>query len=112
MFKFELGWLFRDGFADMVKEVWNSVMEEGDKMKCWQSKIRRLRQHLRGWAKNVSGANKKEKKDLLDTIDNLDKKAEVTLLTPPEVELKQRRNSRLSQLLREEEIKWYQRSKA
>jgi hypothetical protein len=49
-----------------------------------------LRQHLRGWAKNVSGANKKEKKDLLDTIDSLDKKAEVTLLTPPEVELKQR----------------------
>ena len=24
-FKFELGWLLRDGFMDMVKEVWESV---------------------------------------------------------------------------------------
>jgi hypothetical protein len=45
-----------------------------DKLKSWQSKIRRLRQHLRGWAKNVSGAYKKEKKELLDKLDMLDKK--------------------------------------
>jgi hypothetical protein len=51
MFKFELSWLLRDEFVDMVKEVWNSVSDGEDKMKHWQSKIRRLRQHLRGWAK-------------------------------------------------------------
>jgi hypothetical protein len=79
-------------------------------MRCWQSKIRRLCQHLRGWAKNTSGRNKKEK-DLLDRLDNLDKKAESTLLSPLELDLKQCMSSCLSQLLREEEIKWYQRSK-
>jgi hypothetical protein len=41
-----------------------------------------LGQHLRGWAKNTSGINKKEKKDLLDKLDSLDKKAESTLLSP------------------------------
>jgi hypothetical protein len=71
-----------------------------------------LRQYLRGWAKNVSGANKKEKKKLLDRLDSLDKNMEITLLTPQEVDLKQCLNTRLSQLLREEEIKWYQRSKS
>jgi hypothetical protein len=44
-------------------------------------KIRRLRYHLRGWAKHTSGVNKKEK-ELLDKLDNLDKKAETSLLSP------------------------------
>jgi hypothetical protein len=66
-----------------------------------------LHQHLPSWAKHTSGANKKEKKALLDKFDKLDKKAETTLLTPAEVDLKQCLQNRLSQLLREEEIKWY-----
>jgi hypothetical protein len=76
LFKFELGWLIRDGFIDIVKEIWDSVNDLDDKLKSWQSKIRRLRQHLRGWTKNVSGTNKKEKKEFLDKLDMLDKRAE------------------------------------
>jgi hypothetical protein len=67
---------------------------------------------LRGWAKNVSGAMKKEKKGLLDKLNMLDKKAEVSLLSAQEADLKQCLHNRLSQMLREEELKWYQRSKA
>jgi hypothetical protein len=111
MFKFEMGWLLRDGFMDMVREVWNSVYNREDKMRCWQLKIRRLRQHLRGWVKHTSGVNKKEK-ELLDKLDSLDKKVETSLLSLQELDAKQCLNSRHSQLLREEEIKWYQRSKA
>jgi hypothetical protein len=96
---------------EMVSEIWNSVYDNEDKMRSWQLKIRRLRQHLRGWAKHTSGVNKKEK-ELLDKLDSLDKKAETSLLTPHELDVKQCLNSRLRQLLREEEIKWYQRSKA
>jgi hypothetical protein len=81
MFKFELGWLLRDGFMDMVREVWNSVFNRDDTMRCWQMKIRKLCQHLRGWAKHTSGVNKKEK-ELLDKLDSLDKKAETSLLSP------------------------------
>jgi hypothetical protein len=36
----------------------------------------------------MSGVNKKEKKDLLDKLDSLDKKVETTVLTPQEVDLK------------------------
>jgi hypothetical protein len=61
-FKFELGWLLRDGFVDMVKEIWSSVDEGNSAMERWQAKIRRLRQHLRGWSKYTSGLYKKEKK--------------------------------------------------
>jgi hypothetical protein len=75
-FKFELGWLLGDGFCDMVWDVWHSVLVEGTPLERWQAKIRRLHQYLRGWAKNVSGTYKKEKKILLNKLDELDKKAE------------------------------------
>jgi hypothetical protein len=81
-------------------------------MRCWQLKIRLPRQHHRGWAKHTSEVNKKEKKELLDKLDSLDKKAEISLLSSQEVDVKQCLSLRLSQLLKEEKIKWYQRSKA
>jgi len=111
MFKFELGWLLRDGFMDMVRDIWLSVNDGHTPLEKWQAKIRRLRQYLRGWAKNVSGAYKKEKKTLLEKLDELDKKAETMLLTSLEVNLKHVLNERLAELLREEELKWYQRAK-
>jgi hypothetical protein len=48
----------------------------------------------------------------LDKLEQLDKKAENTMLSPQELDFKQCLNMRLMQLLREEEIKWFQRSKA
>jgi hypothetical protein len=62
MFKFELGYLLRDGFMDMVRDIWSNTTMSRTPMESWQGKIRRLRQHLRGWAKNISGQYKKEKK--------------------------------------------------
>jgi hypothetical protein len=106
MFKFELGWLLRDGFMDMVRDVWNSVHDREDVMRCWQVKIRRLRQHLRGWVKHTSWVNKKEK-ELLDKLDSLDEKAKTSLLSSQEMDVKHCPNLRLSSLLKEEEIKWY-----
>jgi hypothetical protein len=106
MFKFELGWLLRDGFMDMVRDVWNSVHDREDVMRCWQVKIRRLRQHLRGWVKHTSWVNKKEK-ELLDKLDSLDEKAKTSLLSSQEMDVKHCLNLRLSSLLKEEEIKWY-----
>jgi hypothetical protein len=41
----------------------------------------------------------------------MDKKAETTMLTPQELDLRHCLKAKLVQLLREEEVKWYQRSK-
>ena len=59
---------------DMVKEAWENVDLGSTLMERWQAKIRRFRQHLWGYAKNTSGALKKEKKKILDSMDSLDKK--------------------------------------
>jgi hypothetical protein len=65
---------------------------------------------LRGWAKNTNGQYKKEKKEILNTLDTLDNKAEHTPLQV-EININQCLNIRLAHLLWEEEIKWYQRAK-
>jgi hypothetical protein len=80
-------------------------------MQRWQNKITRLRQFLRGWAKNMNGAYKKEKQELLRKAEELDKKAESQLLSQREWDLKQSIHERTTQLLREEKIKWFQRAK-
>ena len=110
-FKFELGWLLREGFMDMVTNIWHNTLVEGTALQRWQTKIRKLRQYLRGWAKHISGHYKKEKKEILNKLDELDKKAEITPLQPVEIDWKHVLNERLAELLREEELKWYQRAK-
>jgi len=77
----------------------------------WQNRIRRLRQHLRGWAKHSAGTYRKEKKKLLALLEKLDNKADITSLSDLEVNFKHYLNGRLVLLLREEEIKWYERAK-
>jgi hypothetical protein len=111
MFRFELGWLFREGFMEIVKDIWTHTVGGSAPMERWQKKIRRLRQYLRGWAKNTSGHYKKEKKEILNMLDMLDKKAEHIPLYVDEINTKQCLNNRLAHLLRDEEIKWYQRAK-
>ena len=66
---------------------------------------------LKGMGKHISGHYKKESKEILNKLDELDKKAEITPLQPVEIDLKHVLNERLAELLREEELKWYQRAK-
>jgi hypothetical protein len=60
----------------------------------------------------MTGQLKKEKLSLLSKLDNLEALAKVRPLTMHEIELKSQFNAALAGLLREEELKWYQRSKA
>jgi hypothetical protein len=110
-FKFERGWLIRDGFHDMVAQIWQSESSGHTPLERWQNKIRRLRQYLRGWATHTVGTYKKEKKRLLSLLENLDKKAETSPLSDQEIHLKLFLKERLVLLLREEELKWYKRAK-
>jgi mannosylglycoprotein endo-beta-mannosidase len=95
----------------MVANIWRSEDSGSCPLERWQSKIRRLRQYLRGWASNTVGSYKKEKKTLLAILHNIDKKVENDMLTDQEINLKHYLKERLVSLLREEELKWYERAK-
>jgi hypothetical protein len=57
------------------------------------------------------GAVEKGKNEIISKLDDLDKRAKVVLLSTSELDLRNYLQNRLAQLLREEEIKWYQRVK-
>jgi hypothetical protein len=69
MFRFELGWLLKDGFYGLVADLCHKEKTMLNTYKKWKNKIRYLRKYLRGWAKNMNGVYKKEKKELTDKIE-------------------------------------------
>lgn len=95
--------MLRENFHQLVVNSWSKEVRGRTNIERWQNKIRRLRQFLRGWVKNVSGAYKKEKAKLIAKADELDKLAEMRILQ--ELELKNSVKQTLAKLLREEEIK-------
>ena len=96
----------------MVKRIWDLPVAGDTPIQRWNNKIRALRTHLVGWARHTTGLLKKEKVRLSSIIDALEALAEIRLLSAQEIELKSQSNAQIAKLLREEELKWYQRSKA
>ena len=81
-FKFELGWLYREGFDEMIKRIWMQPVGGNTPIQRWNNKIRNLRTHLRGWARHTAGILKKEKARLSAMIDELKEIAERQPLSP------------------------------
>ena len=65
LFKCELRQLLKEGFFELVAKIWKKENKGVTSIQRWQSKNRRLRSFLRGWAANVNGAYKKEKQEPL-----------------------------------------------
>ena len=97
-FKFELGWLLRDDFDDLVKKIWSQPVVGDSARQQWNNKICIMRKFLR--------------ERMCSIIDELDKIIELRPLSASESDLKRHSNEQVGRMLREEELKWYQRSKA
>jgi mannosylglycoprotein endo-beta-mannosidase len=95
----------------MVKNVWERSVMGRSPIERWNNKLQAIHKHLSGWARHVTGILKKEKKRISIIIDELEALAEVRPLSTIEIELKSQSNAEIANLLREEELKWYQRSK-
>lgn len=96
---------------DLIARKWAKENRGEFNIERWQCKIKHLRQFLRGWAKNVSGIYKREKEKLLNLINELDLKAEASMLDTVESFAKREAKEKLAKLLREEQLKWAFRAK-
>ena len=67
---------------------------------------------MRGWARHHHGVYKAQKENLQTVVNNLDTMAETRLLTDGKIEQLEKARDDLIKLLREEELKFYQRAKA
>lgn len=110
LFRYENCWVERDGFHEVVKDSWHAPTYYLYDIDKWQEKARRMRRYLKGWHFNVEGAYKREKKDLLSKLDHLDRKEETTALSVVERSLRMNWDFSLKRIMRDEELKWRQRS--
>jgi len=92
-------------------KIWNRPVKGRNSVQRWNNKCNALRRHLRGWASHFNGVYKQRKVELQSIINDLDIAAEVRDLTEPEQENLAQSRDQLTKLLREEEIKYYQRAK-
>ena len=80
----------------MVRKEWLSINVGTTSIERWQNKIEHLQCFLRGWTENLIGEYKKQRDKLLLLIDELDLKAESTLLSEDEIAAKKRGGCALS----------------
>lgn len=111
IFSVELSWFEREGSMDIIATEWAREAGGSSNIDRWRNKIRHLPQFSRGWAKNQSGIYKVEKERLTQLINDLDVRAESTLLNMSERNVKIEAEKQLQTLLREEEMKWALRAK-
>jgi hypothetical protein len=91
--------------------LWNKPVKGNNSVQRWNNKLSTLRRHLRGWASNRNGGFKQQKAGLQASITDLDTTAEIRELAETERTLLAQSREHLTKLLREEEIKYYQRAK-
>jgi hypothetical protein len=60
-FKFEIGWLHREGFHDMVKTVWERPIADRMPIQRWNKKLCATCKHFSGWARHTTSILKKRK---------------------------------------------------
>ena len=86
-------------------------MSRNNSVQRWNRKIGSVRWFLRGWSRHTNGVYKQKKSDLLLSINELDIAAESRDLSSYEQEHLAQARIQLTKLLREEELKFYQRAK-
>ena len=111
-FKMELSWFSHEDFRDRVVQIWNKSVNGQNAAQRWNRKLGALRKDLRGWAAHIQGEYKTQKQHFQNTVTSLDTLAETRPLTDDERSQLETARDGLIKLLREEEIKFYQRAKA
>ena len=111
-FKMELSWFSHEDFRDRVVQIWNKSVNGQNAAQRWNRKLGALRKDLRGWAAHIQGEYKTQKQHFQNTVTSLDTLAETRPLTDDERSQLETACDGLIKLLREEEIKFYQRAKA
>ena len=106
----ELNWLSHEDFKE--KEILIQPVVGQNSVQHWNRKMGALRKQLRGWARHHHGVYKAQKENLQKIVTNLDTQAEIRNLSQGERDQLETARDDLIKLLREEELRFYQRAKA
>lgn len=112
-FKFDPEWTNCPDFLTLLAKWWdefpiNPILEFGAQ---WKNKMLFLKRKIKGWAKNYYGTKKKQEREALATLLQLEQIKESRPLTMTEFELWQTTKAHLDKIYLEEEEYWKLRSK-
>lgn len=110
-FRFNNCWLLKDGFADSVKQTWLSLQVEGWRAYALKEKLKLMKNHLREWNMDVFGVLDFIIASLVPDISSLDKKAEVSTLSPEEISLRKEKIEAMWFKMKMKESLNYQKSR-
>jgi hypothetical protein len=106
-FKFELSWLIKEDIMVVVRSIWEVDANGKCAIEEWNWRLGNTRKKLRGWAKNVDAAYKKEKKRLSDILQYLDSQAEICGLSNVDREVMLETKKLYNDLVREDNINFF-----
>eukprot|EP00253_Pinus_taeda_P013489 PITA_13489 len=109
-FKYCAIWNRIPAAKDVVRQAWVQHVE-GSPNYIWETKLKRVRQALKNWARNNYQEHEKNKKKIKQDLEEVQQRTEVLGLSQQAKEQETRLYSQLSQTIRDEETKWRQKSR-
>ena len=109
-FKYCAIWNRIPAAKDVVRQAWVQHVE-GSPNYIWETKLKRVRQALKNWARNNYQEPEKNKKKIKQDLEEVQQRIEVLGLSQQAKEQESRLYSQLSQTIRDEETKWRLKSR-
>ena len=110
-FRFELLWLEDKHFRDSIKLWWNNYDVSGRASYRLSSKLKRLKFSIKDWIKINHRPLESHKASILEELQSLDIKEEYQILSDTDIAKRFHLKDLFERTIREEEIKWKQRSR-
>jgi hypothetical protein len=108
-FIFDNRWLKDDNFLLRVHKVWSKQVSTYNSLELLQLKLKNLKSNLKGWGTNLRGQIIKNKKTLLQELDELDSLEENQVLSPDQHLRRGHLQHKLMDIYETEEDFWQQR---
>lgn len=93
-----------------IAKIWDKTVTGVTSIDRWEKKLRMLRKHSKGWNKKCKGIYRRKKEKILSQIDKLDQYCETHGMDTSVREEWRRLEPSLFYVVREERVKWLQRS--
>ena len=103
-FRFKLSWLKHPEYLSRVQEIWNSPCHAESAFDRIQLKLKKFKQHFKGWGFNNQGIERKIKQQLNEELLILEQIEEQAFLSLEQVQKKVQIQSTLLKMLEDEEM--------